>query len=532
MKIILSILTSLFFSYTTKAQTYTSDQVAKGQIHAQHYPIEISGSIAPYYPFKVLADSKANFFANLMLPRRPDFKTENFFDFIEWIGLLPYPNEHETGIYKIAYPNDQKPNYPLGFRFIEKNGAVGFTMSCAQCHAGRLFGKTILGLSNRWTQANQAFYLVKQGMTVMTPFWLKTLSHATHEEKLLYKRTRDNLKSVGTSWPQSTGLDTSLAQVALSLNKRTPDEWATKSKKFEKQPRPDDLNQNPADSKPLVWWNVKYKNRWLADASVKSDNPIFTNILWNEIGRGSDLKELDQWLDQNQNVLKELSAAVMASEAPKFTDFFSEDHFTPDKVFKGEKIFNNFCARCHGIYTKAWSLSNSDQLTWKQQLETVDVKYLKSTFAIDVGTDPFRYLGMKSLQQLNNLSLSKKYNTRVEPQVGYVPPPLVGIWARWPYFHNNSSPSLCSVLTKSSQRPTSYFMMDSENPETQFDFQCNGYPLGEKVEKKWRKNYFKYDSTKKGLSKAGHDEGIFLDQGKEILSPEDKMHLIQFLQTL
>lgn len=529
---ILFVATLSFLNLKLHAQPYTADQIAKGQIHAQHYPVDISGSIAPYHPFKILADSKAHVFANLALPRRPDSKLENFFDFIEWIGLLPYPSENDDGVYSVAYPNGQKPDYPFGFRLIEKNGAIGFTMSCAQCHAGRLFGKTVLGLTNRWTRANQAFYLVKKSMKVVTPFWLQTLSQSTKEEKELYKRTRNNMQSIGIRLPQSTGLDTSLAQVALSLNHRNPDDWATKSEKFEKHPRPDDLDINPADSKPLVWWNVKYKNRWLADGSVKSNNPIFTNILWNEIGRGSDLKELDQWLDQNQKVITELTAAVMSSQAPKFTDFFDANHFDPEKVYKGEKIFNQLCSRCHGTYVKAWSLSNTNEYTWKQQVETIEVKYPKNTFSIDIGTDPYRYLGMKSLTKLNDLSISKKYSTLVEPQKGYVPPPLVGIWARWPYFHNNSSPTLCSVLTKSSDRPTAYYMMDSEDPSTEFDSVCNGYPLGDKVDQKWQKKYFKYDSTKKGLSNAGHDEGIFLNQGKEILSSHEKLALIQFLQTL
>ena len=41
-----------------------------------------------------------------------------------------------------------------------------------------------------------------------------------------------------------------------------------------------------------------------------------------------------------------------------------------------------------------------------------------------------------------------------------------------------------------------------------------------------------YDSTLPGLSNAGHDEGIFLEFGFELLSEADKRDLIAFLQTL
>jgi len=47
-----------------------------------------------------------------------------------------------------------------------------------------------------------------------------------------------------------------------------------------------------ADSKPAVWWGLKYKNRWLSDGSVVSGNPIFTNIIWNELVTLNDLTDL------------------------------------------------------------------------------------------------------------------------------------------------------------------------------------------------------------------------------------------------
>ena len=48
-------------------------------------------------------------------------------------------------------------------------------------------------------------------------------------------------------------------------------------------------------------------------------------------------------------------------------------------------------------------------------------------------------------------------NTVVEPQEGYVPPPLVGIWMRYPYFHNGSAPTLCDVVTRPSQREKVFY---------------------------------------------------------------------------
>ncbi|MEZ4743751.1 MAG: hypothetical protein R3B45_15120 [Bdellovibrionota bacterium] len=167
-------------------------------------------------------------------------------------------------------------------------------------------------------------------------------------------------------------------------------------------------------------------------------------------------------------------------------------------------------------------------------LGTKKVKYFANTFTVDVGTDPNRWQGMKSLLQLNDLNISKEYNIVIKVQKGYVPPPLVGIWARWPYFHNNSVASLCQVLTVSSQRVNGFWMGPANDAQRDFDSSCVGYPLGAETPKTWmrsRENY--YDTKLPGLSNAGHDRRIFLDQdGNEIFSEQDKLDIIEFLKTL
>jgi hypothetical protein len=129
-------------------------------------------------------------------------------------------------------------------------------------------------------------------------------------------------------------------------------------------------------------------------------------------------------------------------------------------------------------------------------------------------------------RRLNPLRFSQQFGIVIEPQQGYVPPPLVGIWARWPYFHNNSAPSLCAVLTRSEQRPKTYWAVEAQDPQNDFDWDCNGYPS------QLSHGRAQYDTSKSGLSNMGHDEGIFLEDGNELLTAEQKMDLIQFLKTL
>jgi hypothetical protein len=78
-----------------------------------------------------------------------------------------------------------------------------------------------------------------------------------------------------------------------------------------------------------------------------------------------------------------------------------------------------------------------------------------------------------------------------------------------------------------------YWSGEPLNPSSDFDFACNGYPLGARVPSAWleRREHF-YDTGRPGLSNQGHDEGLFLKDGREIFSSDNKRDLIQFLQTL
>lgn len=509
--------------------------IRQGKLHAQIYPVTVTGILPPYAPIKRLIeeDSQNPFKKWLQYIIRGLSGYRSFNDVLKNLGLHPYPQESDEGVYSVPYPQEIRPEVLMGFGLIDRSGAQGFSFSCAACHSSQLFGKTVLGMTNRFPRANDFFIKAKRAMTLVEPHLFQAYTGATNAERRLLQEAKDHMRSVNLKKPIALGLDTSLAQVSLSLNTRSRDPYATHSRWYSLFPRPDALlDENPADSKPAVWWNVKYKNRWLSDGSVLSGNPIFTNIIWNEIGRGADLVQLENWLAQNSQTIEELTTAVFSSEAPLITDFFPAEKINLERAKVGEQIFNKTCAKCHGFYDKAWSVAGSEALPYKDQLKTVSVRYKAQTPVVDVGTDPYRRQGMKSLEQLNKLAISQKNGVVIKAQDGYVPPPLVGIWARWPYFHNNSIPNLCALLTPGPLRPRAYYSGEANDPEKDFDFECNGYPLGAKTPSSWKTKVHLYNSDFRGLSNRGHDERIFLKDGKELLSPEDKKNLITFLQTL
>ena len=114
-----------------------------------------------------------------------------------------------------------------------------------------------------------------------------------------------------------------------------------------------------------------------------------------------------------------------------------------------------------------------------------------------------------------------------------MPPPLVGIWSRWPYMHNNSMGSLCEVLTVSSDRSKTFWTGPALDQNLDFDSSCVGFPKEEDVPQEWTQNRENlYDTSRSGQSNSGHDERIFIREGREIYSRDQKMQIIEFLKTL
>jgi mono/diheme cytochrome c family protein len=512
----------------------------EGFYHALNYPVSVTELTIPYRAFQDFltqeAGSQSGWRAFLRSFSRSLMKIQNAEDFRLWLGLSKasassenwYPRE----IPKLAITPAQL-EFGLGATLVENPSgtAYGVTFGCATCHTSELFGKTVFGLSNRFPRANVFFYHGEKLLPLLTPRLFQHVSQTTDEEREIYRRSREAIKHVGVKKPQALGLDTSLAQVALSLAKREPTAEAKKSSFYSRFPRKHPLENEVADSKPAVWWTLKYKTRWLSDGSIISGNPILTNFLWNEVGRGTDLSQLADWMEKNPLTIQHLTTAVFATTAPHYTDFFSADSLNESRAQAGEELFNQYCSRCHGQYEKGWSLPNAAQLSKVERLKNTKVWYHRQTPVVDVGTDPGRYRGMKTFaENLNLLTISRRMKTKVAPQKGYVPPPLEGIWARWPYFHNNSIPNLCALLTASAHRPRNYWSVPAQNPKTDFDQKCNGYPLTLSEEKKKPENFF--DTRLKGLSNSGHDEGIFLEKGRELLSGEEKLSIIEYLKTL
>jgi cytochrome c553 len=229
-----------------------------------------------------------------------------------------------------------------------------------------------------------------------------------------------------------------------------------------------------------------------------------------------------------------MNGAILGMQSPRWTDFFAAESIDLDLAKRGEQIFSQRCADCHGRYEKGWSQPQAEQLSRADQLSTTLVVPLAETKAVDVGTDPNRAEIMKHLvPQLSRLDIFRNNGFEFEAHPGaYVPPPLVGIWARWPYMHNNSIPNLDELLKPAAERVSSYYVGTSNDIRRDYDAQAVGFPVGVKTPPEWRWPGRLFDSRRPGLSNRGHDEGIFATGGKSDLTSDDRAALIEFLKTL
>lgn len=495
-----------------------------GLLHATQWPVTVSGVFVPHRPIQVMLDEDSDdeTVASARRFARNTLGFQNFEELVAWVGA-PVMGEGGVGAFDVPRPDGFGPTDRFGVSVVETELGDGLTFSCGACHAGRLLGRTVMGLPNRRSRANAFFGFGQEVVAMIEPEFLTQLTDATEGEVEMLRRASQRLGAVGQRTPQVLGLDTSLAQVALSLARRQDDAWATRDWTAEGNPRPNALETDVADSKPMPWWTMKHKTRWLSDGSIVSGNPIHTNFLWNELGRATDLRELQGWLAENPRIVDELTVAIFASEPPRWTDYFDADTLDEAAAGRGREHYEALCADCHGSYDVQWAGGVP---------ELVEVRYPSRTLVLDVGTDPGRWQGMPHFADaLNGLAISEAIETVVEPQVGYVPPPLTGIWARYPYLHNNSVPTLCDLLTPVAERPTAFVQGPSESL-ADFDADCVGYPVGDAMPAGWADELeAAFDATKPGLSNAGHDAWL-TDGGEPVLSAGDRADLIAFLKTL
>lgn len=179
---------------------------------------------------------------------------------------------------------------------------------------------------------------------------------------------------------------------------------------------------------------------------------------------------------------------------------------------RGQRLYNQYCASCH-------TGGNA---------EIFDVAR--------VGTDPNRAQIWKPYSVAGLRSVLRSACTDavtcnhpdgtpladeeiVNPTGGYMAIPLRGIWARAPYLHNGSVPTLAALLT--GDRPAQFYRGNIAYDETNVGFADAPAP-----------GAVKYDTTRSGLGNRGHDTAEFLGDVDWKNEPRKLHDLLEYLKTL
>ncbi|MEW4531006.1 cytochrome c [Maioricimonas sp. JC845] len=348
----------------------------------------------------------------------------------------------------------------------------GWVMNCLACHGGKVAGQVIPGLPN-------------------SHFAMQTLVEDVRKVKLLQLKPLSHLDIAAATIPLSTtnGTTNSVVFGIVLGALRRPDMSVDRKGRVPK------LRHHDMDAPPF--WNVRKKTRLYIDGMApKTHRPLVQFMLL----PSNDRETVLGWEEEFRDIL----AWIESVEPPEYPG-----HVDRELAARGRIVFEKHCSECHGTY--------GEDETYPERMVPIDV----------VGTDSLR---LTALSPAHRQWMKDGWMSRFgEDEVwtnpdGYVAPPLDGIWASAPYFHNGSVPTLWHVLN-SDERPSVWKRTEDGYDHDRLGLEVTEFddiPEGAQRPDE-RRRYF--DTRRPGKSAAGH---TFPDR----LSADQKRSLLEYLKTL
>lgn len=361
------------------------------------------------------------------------------------------------------------PDQPLQY-VIDPDGQ--WHMNCFACHGGQVAGRVVPGLPN-------------------SRYALQTLTEEIRETKAVLGKPLGHLDIGSFFIPLSHTHGTTNAVmfgVAL-LAGRDAD------LNFVKPASAPAMVHHDMDAPP--WWNYRRRNRIYIDGFVEKGHRALMQFM---LVKQNGPEEFRKW----EADFRHVHAYLESLRAPRWP--FAVDRRLAEK---GRDLFSRHCAKCHGTYGP-----HGD--------------YPERVIPIDrVGTDRVRWDSL-SPEHRGRYAGSwfahyGKKKTDLEP-AGYLAPPLDGIWASAPYFHNGSVPTLWHILHPQ-QRPAVWKRTENGYDRRRVGLEVTEAtavpkPVGHVTElRTW------FDTRGRGKSAAGH---TFPDA----MNATEKQAVLEYLKTL
>jgi len=204
--------------------------------------------------------------------------------------------------------------------------------------------------------------------------------------------------------------------------------------------------------KPQPWTNYKYKTAGTEGHGLYVDGGFTGNVADVTYAMAISRDHLGNDYAEAREVFRQCVPDYFKSLSTPRYPFIAD--VAEEKADAGHAVFKETCARCHGDFTKtgpkAYTLASFPNTLVDQD---------------ELGTDPLRITGVFNM----DAEEKKRFlSGTVTVTHKYAAPPLVGIWARGPYLHNASVPTVYNLL-KSSTRPKKYSMVPSSTDPNNYD---------------------------------------------------------------
>ena len=361
-------------------------------------------------------------------------------------------------------------------------GVKVVSANCLTCHASHIDGKLVVGLGS-----------TERDFTTDQSQYAGAALQLAHDptERLEFQRFVTRLQAIGPFTKTVTrGVNPADNLTAALMAHRDPATLAWLDQPALEVPPPIVV---PVDVPP--WWRMAKKTTMFYDAAGRGDH---ARIMMAASLLCTDTVDEANTID---TAFMDVRAWIETLPAPKWP--WTVDG---DLANKGKTVFDASCARCHGTYGEGGVYPN--------ELVPLD----------DVATDGILAKGASQFADRFVAWFNASYwgqMSRLEPQVGYIAPPLDGIWATAPYFHNGSVPTLAAVLD-STQRPAQW---QRSFDSTDYDQAAVGWKFTTAPPHATQQNTNVYDTTELGYGNGGHSFG-------DMLLPSERDAVLEYLKTL
>lgn len=369
------------------------------------------------------------------------------------------------------------------------NGVRIVSPNCMSCHSGFIDDQLIVGLGNHAGD----FTINRAEDIQLVSTAINFVYGQDSDEWEAFDQFRKGILAIGPETvTEVVGANPAdrITQVLASHRDKNTLEWSD-------EPHVE-LDEDIIPTDVPAWWLLKKKNAMFYHGLGRED--FCKSFIGSSLLTLTE-KEKAEAVDAN---MPDVLAYINGLEPPSYPNSINSE-----KADSGKVIFETHCSKCHGTY--------GEEETYPNLLVALNT----------IGTDPAlsdRYSGPSQINDyfldwFNNGWFGTDENSlKFEAEGGYVAPPLDGVWATAPYFHNGSVPTIAQVLN-SKERAT-YWSRSFESSD--YDYVNLGW--NHKTESH-KKDKYTYDTTLKGYGNYGHNFG-------DILTDSERELLLEYLKTL